>query len=314
MKIRVFGFKFDEAQVPTAMSRTSLFDYMIANPGGRLGNCYQFGATRVRLPGTHGGVHDWIAGMLLRIRDSQAFMKLVQEGGRPVLTSEQLGEGEKLAEVGFFLVHPQTGSGLLTHHYHATSVFGFGGVCSRLFNAHRKHLLAAAVAAAPEEQRRAVARTFKGRLVMGQLSNDANLPELVRQLERVNSAEFSFTTVKTHETFLRGITEKAKSEKIRFVFPPETDPEELAGDIETATRDTDLETLKVTGTDRAGKKQDYWLDKNPLVFGEYDYDDTMRNLRLDLSNWGESIANAGPVHSLGRTASSRSVMQLLLRA
>jgi hypothetical protein len=313
MKVRIFGFCFDAATVPPALSRATAFDQMVAHPGTRHNVTTHYGATRITKPLASGhGQQEWIAGLVLRVRDSQAFMKFIDNGGQQVLTAEELGEGEKLAEASFFVAHPDTGSGLITHHYHATSIMSFGILCSRIFNAHRKAAYAAAIAAAGSTaERRNVKQQFRGALRLNQLSQESNLKELVKRLERVNSAEFAFTSVRTRETLFRGIASKAEKERIRFQFPPDTDPDEIAEALDPVLGADDLDEVKVSGKDSQGQKKDYWLEQNPLVFGEYDYDDAMRHLRLDLSDWPASIAGAGPIDTLARIAGSRTVLHQL---
>lgn len=315
MKVRTYGFTFDKFLFPSAMTRPSLFEYLGANPGVRIGTSYQLGSAKVTLP-CGAKTQDWWGGMLLRIRDSKGYLKLTEKGGKSVLTAESLGEGERLAEVSFLLAHPETGNGLITHHYHATSIYSFGRVCERVFATHRRNLRndALAVAGLTGKQKKAVRGSYEGKLSLGQLCLETKLKDLVKKLQRVNAFDFKFTTVTTKETFLKGIAERAESERVKFMFPPDADVDALADEIDLAVKGEGVAELKVHGVDVHGTPREYTMDQNPQVFDEYDYDDMMKGLKLDLSDWGNSIKNSAAIAHLGKVAAGHTVMQLLTKA
>jgi hypothetical protein len=317
MKVRVYGYKFEADRVPPAMSRLDLYEYMEKNAGCKLGAVYQYGAVKVKLPnGPAGVMQEWWGGMLLKIRDAKAYMKLTEKDGKTVLTAEDLAENEKLAEVNFFLAHPETGSGLYAHHSQSASLINFGRVCNRVFNTDRREQKKTEVNGnhLSKDEQEAIKSKYEGELIMGQLCMTAGVKDLVRSLHKVSSFEYRFSTVKTHEKFLQGISEQAESETIRFSFPPDADVDALADSLDASLAEGDVDEFKVKGVDKHGKAQEYRLATNPLIFDEYDYDSKMKGLVLDLSDWKGSITNSVIIAHLGKVASNRKVMQLLKKA
>ncbi len=315
MNVRTYGFNFDKTIAPAAMPPAMVFEILAARAGARLGVSYQFGAAKVPV---HVGskVEQWWGGMMVRIRDSKGYLKLTEKEGKSVLTEETLGEGEKLAEVSFFLAHPETGNGLLTHHYHATSIFSFGSVLAKVFETERRHRRDVELLT-PElttKAKKAIRQKYAGKLELGQLYLDANLKALVKALKSVSSIDFRLTTVKTREKFLQGIAERAESERIQFTFSKEADVDDLADAVDSAADSSFVEDVEVRGRGKDGEAKRFSVNNNPEVFDEYDYDTMMKGLKLDLSDWNGSIQKSTAIQRLIKVTAKASVMQLLLKA
>ena len=314
MNVKVYGFNID-TKLPSGISRTCVYEYMAQTCGSTLGKFYRYGAKKLNDGSEHG---EWWAGIILKVRDSKAFTKLVEgEDGKAVLTAETLAENEKLVEISYFVAHPQTGSGLMAHHYQATSLWGFSGICQRLFVPCQKAAKAAALAAATgltKKQKKELRLLYKTKFKLGQLCNDTDLKTLVKQLNRVSTFELRLSTVRTKERFLRGIAEKADSEIIKLVFPADESVADLADDAEKLSTDADVDDIKVTGVDSKKKRQESFKDKNPLLFDEYDYDKLMKGFNIDLGDWGKSIEESTAIKRLIATAKGTSTYQLLTKA
>lgn len=308
MKIKVYGFKFSEGKIPEAMDATDVFAYMKANSGMKLGKVYQLGACNVSLGQD---MKDWWGGMILKVRDSNAFTKLTQKNGKTILTAETLAENEQLVELTYFVAHPGTGSGLLAHHYHGTSITSFGTVCRRVFRSAQKEARIAAHHGKGPAEVKALKQQYVGELVLEQLCNDTDLKDLVKELKRVSSFELRLATLETKEKFLQGIIEKASNEVIKLTFPPDTDVEELADDAVKLAESEEVAEIKVSGYDKKKNRREYFKDRNPLVFHEFEYDDIMKGLALDLGNWEGSIRDSNAIKKLLSIATSKTTLNLL---
>jgi hypothetical protein len=313
MKIKVYGFKFNKPKLPKAMKVTEVFSFMEAHAGAKLGKLYRFGTHKVPVE-IDGKKSEWWGGMVLKVRDSKAFTKLTEKNGKTILTAETLAENEKLVELTFFVVHPETGSGLLAHHYQGTSLTAFAGVCQRVFARAQKAAFASVTKGMTANDKKVVAPQFKGLLSLEQLCNDTDLKSLVKQLKRVSSFELRLATLETTETFLRGIVEKASNEVIKLTFPPETDVDELADDAVELANEEKVAEIKVTGYDEKNTRREYFKDQNPLIFYEFDYDDLMKGLVLDLDDWSISINGSAMIKQLIAVASGKTTLNLLENA
>lgn len=311
MKIKVYGFKFTKAKLPKAMQAKDVFAYMKAAAGAKLGKLYRFGAHSVAYGEDKS---EWWGGMILKVRDSSAFTKLTQKGGKTILTAETLAENEQLVELTYFVAHPETGSGLLAHHYQGTSLPAFGGVCRRVFIAAQRKARALAMSGKTTAEQKALRIIFVGELVLEQLCNDTDLKSLVKELKRVSSFELRLATLETKEKFLQGIAEKASNEVIKFTFPPGTDVEGLADDAVELSESEEVAEIKVTGYDSKKNRREYFKDQNPLVFSEFDYDEIMKGLVLDLDNWPSSITGSTAIKKLLAIAHGKSTLHLLKNA
>lgn len=310
MKIKVYGFKFDMDKLPKAMKPTDVFEYMQLHAGTEAGKIYRYGTYLLpKLEGERS--QDWWGGMILKIRDSNAFTKLTNKDGKLILTAETLAENENLVEITYFVAHSETGSGLLAHHYYGTSLVSFAHICKKVFALARKELAKSAIFEKSKKQQKNILKEFKGALELCQLCNDTDIKTLVKQLKRVTSFELKLATLETKETFLRGIIEKATHETLKLTFPPDVDVDLLAEDAYELSENDLVTNLKVTGYDSKKIRRDIHKDENPLVFHEFDYDDSTKGLVLDLENWARSIEDSDMIKKLIAVASGRSTIKLL---
>jgi hypothetical protein len=311
MKIKVYGFKFNRDKLPEAMKATDAFAAMQSTTGVELGKLYRVGAHPVTLESDS---PQWWGGMILKARDSTAFTKMTKKAGKTILTAETLAENEQLVELTYFVAHPKTGSGLLAHHYHGTSLNSFGNVCQRVFAAAQRQARAVALEQTPSAKHKTLRGSFVGELALEQLCNDTDLKDLIKQLKRVSSFELRLATLKTKETFLKGVIEKASNEVIKLTFPLDADVDELADDAVALACAREVAEIKVSGYDAKKNHREYFKDQNPLVFHEFDYDDIMKGLELDLDDWGTSIGGSKAIKKLLTIAHGKSTLNLLRNA
>lgn len=310
MKIKVYGFKFNNKKLPKAMTAVDVFSYMEHTAGSKLGKLYRYGTKKFAVD-DGGHKTEWLGGMILKVRDSKAFTKLTEKGGKTMLTAETLAENEKLVELTYFVAHPKTGSGLLAHHYQGTSLMAYAGVCQRVFRLAQKHSRALATKGKTTAEKKTIAKDFKGVLSLEQLCNDTDLKTLIKQLKRVSSFELRIATLETKETFLQGIIEKASNEVVKLMFPPDSDVDDLADDAVELAAKEEIAEIKVTGYDDKKNRREYFKDQNPLIFYEFDYDEVMKGLVLDLDDWPKSITSSTMIKKMVAVASGKSTLKLL---
>ncbi len=310
MKIKVYGFKFDAKIFPKAMQVTDVFEYMQKTAGASSGKLYRFGTEKISTPQDN-PEKEWWGGMVLKIRNSSAFTKLTEADGKAILTAETLEDNERLVELTYFVAHPKTGSGLLAHHYHGTSLAAFSAGCRRAFVRAKREALTEACKDKLAKEIREIHKDFKGKLNLDQLCMDTDLKTLVKQLKRVSTFELRLTTLETQEKFLRGVIEKAKHETIKIAFPPDLDVDELADDAFGLSEMDTVSEIKVSGYDEKNIHHAFFKGQNPLVFFEFDYDDVMKGLQLDLNDWATSIQDSNMIKKLVAVASGKSTHKLL---
>ena len=310
MKIKVFGFKFAKAKLPKAMTATDVFLQMEKTPGMHLGKNYRYSAHKITVP-IQGQDHEWWGGMILKLRDSAAFTKLTEVNGKTVLTAQKLAGNEKLVELTYFVAFAATGSGILAHHYHGTSLTSFALGSAKIFRQAQSEAVANAVKGKTPKERKIIHQDYKGKLALEQLCNDTNLKALVKELKRVSTFELKLATLETKETFLRGIIEKASHESLKLTFPEDTDVDGLADDAATLTGIESVTDIKVTGYDSNKVRREFHKSKNPLIFHEFDYDEVTQGLNIDFDDWAGSIANSEMIKKMITVASTPSTLKLL---
>lgn len=310
MKVKIYGFSVNSSKLPSAVNAPQFFGSVTSLPWLSVGKNYKLGVATVQVP-TASGPETWMAGMSIKVRDAKAFNKLIDDNGQLTLTSENLEENAKLAEVNFFIAHPATGNGLYCYYSSSVSLMMFSLMMKRAFREYVRTVRDAAVKATPVKQRKAVRATFKGELDIGQLCQVKDLKALVAALAAVKSCDFRFNTVVSEKTLFRGIAERSKNETIKFALMDDADVGELAEAIDKASADDSVDEITVRGTDAGGNAQTYHIEENALQFGDFEYDDYMGNLQLNLNNWAHSIKNSSVIAKLVAIAAGGRVHNLL---
>jgi hypothetical protein len=310
MKVKIYGFSVDSSKLPGAVTAPEFFSSVTTLPWLEVGQNFKLGIANVSVPTAH-GAETWMAGMSIKVRDAKAFNKLINDNGQLTLTSENLEENAKLAEVNFFLIHPQTGNGLYCYYSSSASLMMFSLLMKRAFKEYLRTKRDAQVKAAPVKDRKAMRAKFKGDLEIGQLCQTKDLKALVTALTSVKSCDFKFNTVISRKTLFRGIYERSESEVVKFVMMEDVDTADLAEAIDRASSNAQVEEVTVRGVDSGGVNQTYHIEENALQFGDFDYDDYMGNLNLDLSNWASSIISSSVIAKLVGIASGGRVHGLL---
>ena len=312
MDIRVYGFFLDQDGLPDAMEATSVFEAMGDGKPKSIGKYYTFGVRNLTF-GSGSNKEDWWAGIILKVRDSKAFTKLTNKDGKRMITAETLRDDEQLAEINFFIANPANGSGLYAHHYQSASIINFNLICGHVFEGKRREH----VNRIQEDQnldpkqRKAELKRYRGRLKVGILSRPDGFSELVTELKSVNSLEVRFKTVQLTNTMFRGIEAKAKSELVRFTFPPAVSADEIADTISQITGSQDVEEAIAVGRGKDGASHRLYLSENPHVFDTLDYDKWIEDLSLDLDDFSSSIEKSKLVKHLHKISTGKEVRRLL---
>jgi len=315
MRLRVFGYSFDKDGLPPALTRTALFESLSQTGERALRNgTFQIAATEVS-HGLGAKAEKWWGGILLKVRDARGFNKLIRDqDGKRKVTAEKLKANEEIAEVNFFIAHPVTGSGLYAHYHQSASlVSDFRWVCYKTFDEHRKECRNAALAAdgLSNSEQKAIRARYQGTLSLNQLVRSEQLKALVKTLKKVNSVTVKVVMVQTNERLFRGIQQQASSRSVKFTFPSDQSVARLADDVGDVSGSDQIQALSVSGITPSGRERTLNLNKNPFVFEEWDYDEAMGNMELDLDDWEDSIASAPVIKRLIEVAKDVKVRQLL---
>ena len=132
MRLRVYGFTFEKKSLANALPMSSIFGSLEAKQTlAQDGLDIRHGITIAQVVNPfNASISPWWIGLILKVRDSRNFTKLTaQTGGGMRLTADLLASNEALAEVNFFVAHPNSGAGLYAHYHQSASMTkDFGGL------------------------------------------------------------------------------------------------------------------------------------------------------------------------------------------
>jgi hypothetical protein len=314
MEIKIYGFTFDKSKLAKALPAPKIYPLLEAEKPIKWKH-FQVACKRMPFEAHRkSGIYtdEWWAGIVLKIRDAQNFTYLTEEKGKTVLTAEELAPGRKLAEVGFFLAHPQTGRGLLSHYHQSCSIINLGQIIHKIYaDQCRKRIQE--IADSKEgtiKYRRSLARFHRGAAYIDQMLVAGKLSDLVRQLRTVNNVRVGVQSIELKESRFKFLQTKSHRETITFFLPGDANAASVADWIDEVEM-ADDEELTVRGKTGLGKAEVFHRERNPLVFGRLDYDAMTKDLRLDLNDWEGSIRNSVLIRELHRTAMRPHIRALL---
>ncbi len=290
---------------------------MIENAGQPLGKKHLIHAGVTNIPILYDGQEEnWYGGLICRARDAKSFNQLIEENGNLVLTAKQLEGGNKIAELCYFLAHPETGNGLIACYYGGPGVSTLEKVLRNMFGRTRRSQLKAALAEAGSDkgQRDAILERHKGVLKLSHLVQSGSLKDMFRELQRVTSLELRLSTVETKTGLFSKMKAKAVTETKKLNFPPDFDfDDELMEELLNGIDETDVEGATLMGKNQRGASKSISSDmlKNKLIFDEKEYDELLGNFTLQLRDWDATIMESAVIKWLkviSRTSANRSIL------
>lgn len=306
MKVKTLGFKW-EHPLPAGISIGDFYNY-VSKSETKIVKEYELFLAPVK----HAG-QNWWAGVVLRIRDSKNYTKLKEnQKGQRLISAETMEDGD-LVEPSFFIADFQTGSGLFSTHYQATTLPSL----ARLFEVKFKQLLEirkgkAMDGASTPAQRKTVSKAFQGLPKMEQLCHERNFPDLVESYDSINTVEWTVSSIGTRFAAFSRLEKVSKSEKV--IFRLNEGEARLFGAteaiIEASTNPAVMEA-KVVGKIKGNERATYLRKDTGLIFGEREYDNVVNKMSLDLDDWQTSIENCEMIKLLVKDAADEDVKLLL---
>lgn len=257
----------------------------------------------------------WWAGVVLRIRDSKNYTKLKEnQKGHRLISAETMEDGH-LVEPSFFIADIQTGSGLFSAHYLATTLPSL----ARLFEVKFKQLLEirkgnAMEAASTAADRREISKAFQGLPKMEQLCHERNFSDLVKSYDSINTVEWTMSSIGSRFTPFLRLEKVSRSEKV--IFRLNEGEATLFGATDAiieATANPAVLEAKVIGKIKGRERTTFLKKDTGLIFGEREYDSVVNKMSLDLDDWQTSIQNCEMIKLLVKDAADEDVKILLTR-
>src|SRR5260370_2849692 len=110
MRVRIFGFGFDQSLLPKITPVETLFDYIRRQPTVNSEETLRSAAKHVSISHPiNGSKNKWWLGIILKVRDAAEFTKASKmPGGHVRITSDVLQMDDRLVEANCFLINPDS--------------------------------------------------------------------------------------------------------------------------------------------------------------------------------------------------------------
>jgi len=236
----------------------------------------------------------YYAGILVTVKDQKTFCELTSKSGKLIVKVSELEAHSNLMDFNFFVLHKTTGFGMYQHYHQSCSVNSFGYYNNRRFYEYQKSKADAEINATPEHKlttakEREIRKKYKSNLKWEILVRKEKLKDLIEELTRVKSFEYSFASITVDEPEFKPLKQYVKKEQKKLAFSPSSPVGSLANAITSIVGRKNIDSGKVLGVDCDGIDRVLRITDNPDNYGEYAYDDVATKINaLDVTEFEKS--------------------------
>tara|TARA_B100001063_G_C16647130_1_gene493951 strand:- start:24 stop:938 length:915 start_codon:yes stop_codon:yes gene_type:complete len=245
---------------------------------------------------------DYFGGLLITIKDHKKFCELQDDDGNLKINIESVGEDADLMEFNFFILNEKTGHGIYQHYHQSCSLNQFGFALKRKYNERRDATINEEIANLPgtatKKQEKEIKQKYKGTFGWQIIVRPDKLEALINELDSISSFEFDFLAMKAPEQEFRAFSGVVTKERRKFSFVRKTSVNYLAKEIAGVIKKLDFTGGKVIGRDIDGIEKIVSIADNPDNFGEYEFDDLVSKLTINVSDF----VSSWPIEELLKSA------------
>ncbi|MFT4194883.1 hypothetical protein [Ottowia sp.] len=285
MQVRLLGFRFD------VDSRNLSLDSFAAAVSAQPTDQKAAQASQ-RLLFLDNKCHsDYHVGMVVTVKDQKTFCRLVSGNGSLLVKVDELELDTKLMEFNFFVLNKATGTGLYQYYHQSCSLSSFGYLVTKRFREYRESIIQAEIEKIPLDDRsdsrvNKIRKHFKGQLKWEMLVRAEKLEELIAELARVKSFEWTVATPAVRQEYFKPLAPYIRNQKSKLAFTVGAPVNTLAKAISAAVVKLGAIKGRIEGQDAEGLDRVLRILNNPENYGEYDYDDLAGKLHnLDLTQF-----------------------------
>lgn len=234
---------------------------------------------------------DYHVGMIVTVKDQKTFCRLVSGNGSLLVKVDELELDTKLMEFNFFVINKATGTGLYQYYHQSCSLTSFGYLVAKRFREYKESLIQAEIDKIPQEDRSEggidkIRKHFKGHLKWEMLVRAEKLEELIAELARVKSFEWTVATPTVEQDDFKPLAPYIRNQKSKLAFEVGAPVNALAKAISAVVAALGVVKGRIEGQDADGLDRVLRILDNPENYGEYDYDDLASKLHdLDLTQF-----------------------------
>jgi len=266
------------------------------------------------------GVEDFKVGVFLTIKDIKAFCELKNKDGHLKVVPTELDGDSKMVDVNFFLIYPETGRGLYLHYHQSASANTFSSFCRREYNRLKNNIIEQEICEAggediPDHRAKAIRRRYNGTLFYSTLVKPEAFEECVRQLNKIKSFAFELSSIEEEERNFAALPSHASRATHTVFFTAKNQDTRKSEEIKNAiidyVRRNNFKKANVVGIDDLGEIDTVKLLKDYACFEEFDYDEIVKSMTIDIENIVESIKGSDIIGELLRAANRDDIRPVL---
>ena len=235
------------------------------------------------------GTGDYIAGLIVTIKDHKRFCELQSEDGKLKVVVNTVGLDSSLMDFNFFIANMANGLILYQYYHNSFSALQFGQFLQKQYK--NKQILKRteqknAETKLTQKIKTQINKRFKEGLSFQLMVRPENLEALVKELDTIKDFEIDFFELKAPETEFTPLSNFIKKERRTFSFVANTKAAIVSNQLTNIIKKFHITEGKLTGKDINGIERIIHIADNPDNFGEYDYDEiTIRLNSLDVENF-----------------------------
>jgi hypothetical protein len=316
MLVRIYGFALNRKELPPDIPTSEILEYLQSNSNLISQDTLRWIIATAKIANPNSQTTtNWFLGVLLKVRDASRFTKVALRDGKLNITSEVLRENEKLLEANCFLLNPTKATGIYSHYRGAGSLqYDFQKVFQRTLRILQKKLRNKyeednTEGISQKEKR----KRLEGRVVVDALLLRGDPKEVISKFKRIKNASLKLIGEDTKFSLFSGMQSKVISRKLQVSFSDDAEPSQIAEVIHGAIHapDQEISEASVQGIDEHDFHRTMSFDTNPMILGEFDYSNVMKDFNLQEDTAADNILCLEISQQLIRLASTDQIWRLL---
>lgn len=286
MHVRFLGFSISTEGA--ALSLDDYIKYMMTKQD----TAFKLGEHQRHLYFNDTHSENYYVGLLVTVKDQKRFCELKNNSGKLVIKVTDIDADSKIMDFNFFVINKTNGLGMFQYYHQSCSLNSFGYFNFCRYSDYRDGYIKEKIAALEDDSNaefKKLKKKYQGRLTLETLIRKEKLTELMLELDRIKSFEYSFAYLTANEPEYEPLKRWVNKERTKLSFAKGSPKNNLADVIGSIVKGKGINKGKVTGIDVDGIERILRITDTPDSFGEYQYDDVADKINaLDIENFQDS--------------------------
>jgi hypothetical protein len=240
---------------------------------------------------------EFIRGLVVTVRDQNAFCKLVESGPNFKIQVQNLADAERIMEFNLFVINKKNGFGIYQYYHRSCPPNTFIAYLKRRYRAKSQELRDVAIAAAEKKsggslstkEKKSLRTQYAGVMKGGVLVRPDSLAGILDKYKDITGFSFELTSVEARQHAMGPLDPLARTVRQSVAFLKDASKRKITKAIYDFLDNVNPKTAKVSVLDDDEESFQIRVTNMPQNFGEYEYSEVASELQgLDVSKFTDT--------------------------